>query len=162
MERMVRNVKHLSQLLESRHWKLATAESCTGGLLAAACTDVAGASAWFERGFVTYSNESKMEMLGVSAQILATEGAVSQAVAHAMAQGALARSQAQVAVAVTGIAGPTGGSDKKPVGTVWFGLAVNDKGTTRVETTQRQFPGDRSAIREASVGFAIALVLSLI
>lgn len=162
MERMVRNVKHLSQLLESRHWKLATAESCTGGLIAAACTDVAGSSAWFERGFVTYSNESKMEMLGVSAKTLAEHGAVSQAVAHAMAQGALARSQAQVAVAVTGIAGPTGGSDKKPVGTVWFGLAVNDKGTTRVETTQRQFPGHRSAIREASVGFAIALVLSLI
>ena len=162
MERMVRNVKHLAQLLEGRNWKLATAESCTGGLIAAACTDVPGSSAWFERGFVTYSNESKMEMLGIPAKMLDEHGAVSQAVAHAMAQGALARSQAQVAVSVTGIAGPTGGSDKKPVGTVWFGLAVNDKGTTRVETTQRQFPGDRTAVREASVGFAIALVLSLI
>lgn len=162
MERMVRNVKHLAQLLEGRNWKLATAESCTGGLIAAACTDAPGSSAWFERGFVTYSNESKMEMLGIPAKMLDEHGAVSQAVAHAMAQGALARSQAQVAVSVTGIAGPTGGSDKKPVGTVWFGLAVNDKGVTRVETTQRQFPGDRTAVREASVGFAIALVLSLI
>lgn len=162
MVRMVRNVKHLAQLLESRHWKLATAESCTGGLIAAACTELAGSSAWFERGFVTYSNESKMELLGISAKTLAEHGAVSQAVAHAMAEGALARSQAQVAVAVTGIAGPSGGNEEKPVGTVWFGLAVSDKGVTKVQTTQRQFPGDRADIREASVGFAIALVLSLI
>jgi nicotinamide-nucleotide amidase len=103
---------------------LATAESCTGGMIAAACTDLAGSSQWFERGFVTYSNEAKTELLGVPAGLIATHGAVSESVARAMALGAVAHSRAQVAVAVTGIAGPTGGTADKPVGTVWFGWNV--------------------------------------
>ncbi|HEY9067754.1 MAG TPA: nicotinamide-nucleotide amidohydrolase family protein, partial [Burkholderiaceae bacterium] len=99
---------------------IASAESCTGGLIAAACTGIAGSSDWFERGFVTYSNEAKTESLGVPAALIAAHGAVSDAVARAMAEGALAHSRAQIAVAVTGIAGPGGGSPGKPVGTVWM------------------------------------------
>ena len=116
----------LAQQLLARHWMMATAESCTGGLIAAACTDLAGSSAWFERGLVTYSNEAKTELLGVPAELIAQHGAVSEAVARAMAAGALARSQAQVAVAVTGVAGPGGGSASKPVGTVWLAWRSRD------------------------------------
>ena len=114
-------VQQIADLLQQRHWMLATAESCTGGMIAAACTDVAGSSAWFERGFVTYSNEAKTDLLGVDASLIATQGAVSQAVVEAMAAGAVARSKAQVSVAVTGVAGPGGGTPDKPVGTVWLG-----------------------------------------
>ena len=108
----------LAERLKAHHWRLATAESCTGGLIAASCTELSGSSDWFERGFVTYSNEAKTEMLGVDAALIAAHGAVSEPVARAMAEGALARSRADIAVAVTGIAGPTGGSADKPVGTV--------------------------------------------
>ncbi len=116
----------LGARLAARRALCVTAESCTGGLVAGAITDVAGSSAWFDRGFVTYSNEAKMELLGVPAATLAQHGAVSEAIARAMAEGALARSRASVAVAITGIAGPGGGSPEKPVGTVCFAWAVRD------------------------------------
>ena len=118
----------LADALRARRWMLATAESCTGGLIAGACTEMAGSSEWFERGFVTYSNAAKSELLGVPASLIARHGAVSEPIARAMAAGALAHSHAQVSVAVTGIAGPGGGSLEKPVGTVWLGWQVKDAG----------------------------------
>ena len=144
----------LAQALRARGLKLATAESCTGGLIAAACTAVAGSSEWFERGFVTYSNEAKAGSLGVDAQLIAAHGAVSREVALAMADGALAQanSRAQVAVAVTGIAGPGGGSSDKPVGTVWLATAREGE-LTLAELLQLH--GDRTAIREQTVHRAL-------
>lgn len=133
----------------------ATAESCTGGLIAGALTEIAGSSDVVDRGFVTYSNEAKMEMLGVPAALLEAHGAVSEPVARAMAEGALARSRAGVTVAVTGVAGPGGGSAEKPVGTVWFG-ASRRGGTTVSERVV--FPGNRSAVREATVRYALGLL----
>jgi nicotinamide-nucleotide amidase len=127
-------------------------------LISAACTDLAGSSAWFERGFVTYSNDAKTELLGVPARLLARAGAVCEDVARAMALGALAHSQAQVAVAVTGVAGPTGGSPAKPVGTVWFGFAVPGQ----VITEKRQFEGDRAAVRSATVQHAFTRLVALL
>ena len=139
----------------ARGWMLATAESCTGGLIAGALTEIAGSSDVVERGFVTYSNRAKAELLGVDPGLIATGGAVSQGVAAAMAQGALDRASVQLAVAVTGVAGPGGGSADKPVGTVWFGLAT----TGRAVITERQvFPGDRAAIRRATVLHALGLL----
>jgi nicotinamide-nucleotide amidase len=138
-------VRQLAEQLTARGWHMATAESCTGGLIAAACTELAGSSAWFERGFVTYSNEAKTELLGVDAALIASHGAVSEAVARAMAEGALQRAGVDVAVAVTGIAGPTGGSADKPVGTVWLAWAWRGQATL----AERQlFEGDRATIRE--------------
>jgi nicotinamide-nucleotide amidase len=148
----------LADLLLKRQWKLATAESCTGGLIAAACTELSGSSNWFERGFVTYSNEAKTELLDVDATLIASHGAVSEAVVRAMAQGALQHSHAQVAVAVTGVAGPTGGSAEKPVGTVWFGWATPQGTTSRVH----HFAGDRVAVRAATVHQALATLLGLL
>ena len=135
---------------------VATAESCTGGMIAAALTDVPGCSDVVDRGFVTYSNAAKTEMLGVPALLIEQQGAVSAPVAAAMAEGALQRSQAAVAVAVTGIAGPGGGSADKPVGLVWFGLAR--RGTETV-TVRRVFDGDRAAVRAQTVAAALMLVL---
>jgi nicotinamide-nucleotide amidase len=129
---------------------LATAESCTGGMIAAACTDLAGSSEWFERGFVTYSDEAKTELLGVDAALIEANGAVSEVVARAMAFGAVRHSRARVSVAVTGIAGPTGGSQDKPVGTVWFGFMVDG----RLTSETRRFDGDRGAVRRATVAYA--------
>lgn len=148
----------VADLLLKNEFKLVTAESCTGGLIAATCTDLAGSSGWFERGFVTYSNEAKMELLGVDAPLLQRDGAVSEGVARAMVLGALAHAHAQVAVAVTGVAGPTGGSPAKPVGTVWFGLAVPGL----VLTEQRHFAGDRAAVRAATVRHALARLVALL
>jgi nicotinamide-nucleotide amidase len=148
----------LANLLLIRNQKLVTAESCTGGMIAAACTDLAGSSAWFERGFVTYSNEAKTEMLGVSAALIAAHGAVSEPVARAMALGALAHSRGHMAVAVTGIAGPTGGSAHKPVGTVWFGFARQGQSQTECQV----FAGDRAAIRTAAVRHALSRVFDLL
>ncbi len=148
----------LADLLRQKQWMLATAESCTGGLIAAACTDLAGSSDWFERGFVTYSNEAKTELLGVDASLIATQGAVSEAVARAMAQGALARSRAHVTVAVTGVAGPSGGSADKPVGTVWFGWSAGGQ----VRTECRQFSGDRATVRLATVQHALQTLTVLL
>jgi nicotinamide-nucleotide amidase len=141
----------ISAQLLTHGWMLATAESCTGGMIAAACTDLAGSSQWFERGFVTYSNAAKTELLGVPAALIAQHGAVSEPVARAMATGAVARSHAQVAVAVTGVAGPTGGSADKPVGTVWFGWSTDGVVTTEM----RRFAGDRAAVRQATLAHAL-------
>ena len=151
-------VLSLSRLLLDKKLQLATAESCTGGLIAAACTDLAGSSAWFERGFVTYSNDAKMELLGVEERLLRRAGAVCEGVARAMVTGALAHSKAQVAVAVTGVAGPTGGSASKPVGTVWFGFAVPGQ----VVTEKCHFNGDRAAVRAATVRHAFTRLLELL
>jgi len=148
----------LADLLRERHWMMATAESCTGGLIAGACTDLAGSSDWFERGFVTYSNEAKTELLGVDAALIAAHGAVSEPVAQAMAAGAVAHAHARVAVAVTGVAGPTGGSVEKPVGTVWFGWSVDG----RLHTERRRFDGDRAAVRAATVHYALQTLVHLI
>ena len=131
---------------------IATVESCTGGLVARALTETPGSSQWFDRGFVTYSNEAKIDMVGVSAQTLAAFGAVSEPTALEMAGGALARSRARMSLSVTGVAGPGGGSADKPVGTVCFGWAVAD-GRTR--TTTRRFDGDRAAVRWQAALFAL-------
>jgi nicotinamide-nucleotide amidase len=141
----------LADALRARGWRIATAESCTGGAIAAACTAMAGSSDWFDRGFVTYSNGAKAEMLGVHAALIARVGAVSEEVARAMVQGALARSSAQLAVAVTGIAGPGGAVPGKPVGTVW--LAWGD--STHTEAERLQLDGDRDAVRAATVQRAL-------
>jgi nicotinamide-nucleotide amidase len=151
-------VDSLARLLLEKKLMLVTAESCTGGLIAAACTDLAGSSAWFERGFVTYSNDAKMELLGVEERLLRRAGAVCEGVARAMVTGALAHSKAQVAVAVTGVAGPTGGSASKPVGTVWFGFAVPGQ----IITEKCRFAGDRAAVREATVRHAFTRLLELL
>ena len=148
----------VANLLIENGWFLSTAESCTGGLIAAACTDLAGSSAWFERGFVTYSNAAKIELLDVNASLIDTHGAVSEPVARAMAAGALRHSHAQVAIAVTGVAGPSGGSIDKPVGTVWFGFALS----SGVTTEMCHFEGDRAAIRQATVQHALARLAELI
>ncbi len=150
-------VEQLAAQLLQRHWMLATAESCTGGLLAGACTDLSGSSNWFERGFVSYSNAAKSELLGVDAVLIAQHGAVSEAVARAMSAGALARSHAQVAVAVTGVAGPTGGTPDKPVGLVWFGFALPGQ----VLAEKMNFPGDRAAVRAATVRHALQRLVEL-
>ena len=149
--------RRLARQLKDRGWRLATAESCTGGLIAAACTDLSGSSDWFERGFVTYSNEAKCELLGVDAAQIREHGAVSEVVARAMAFGAVRHSHAQVGVAVTGVAGPTGGSAEKPVGTVWFGFMVDG----RLTSETRWFDGDRAAVRAATVQHALQRLVEL-
>ena len=143
--------------LQARGLVLASAESCTGGLIAGAITAIAGSSGWFDRGFVTYSDGAKQEMLGVPAAVLAGYGAVSEAVARAMAEGALAKCAADLAVAVTGIAGPGGGTAAKPVGMVCFGWAFRGR-PTAVGTMQ--FPGDRAAIRALTVRHALEGILN--
>ena len=152
------NLTQISLRLLARRHMLATAESCTGGMIAAACTDLSGSSQWFERGFVTYSNEAKAEMLAVPPGLIEEHGAVSESVARAMADGALAHSRAQVSLAVTGIAGPTGGTEAKPVGTVWFAWCVG--GETHSE--MQHFAGDRAAVRMATVRYALKRLLSLL
>jgi nicotinamide-nucleotide amidase len=138
--------------LTARGWMAATAESCTGGLIAGAITDVSGSSGWFERGFVTYSNEAKIELLGVRPETLSRFGAVSEETARAMVAGALERSRADVAVAVTGVAGPAGGTPEKPVGLVWLAWGVRGGAA---EAVSRRFPGNRAAVREAAVAVAL-------
>ena len=150
------SAEDLIRALRNKGWKLATAESCTGGLVAAAMTDIAGSSDVFDRGFVTYSNNAKSDMLGVPAELILQQGAVSEAVARAMADGALRNSMADVAVAITGVAGPGGGSADKPVGLVHFACATR----LHAQHIERRF-GDigRTAIRTASVDQALQLVL---
>lgn len=138
---------------------LATAESCTGGGIAQALTDISGSSAWFERGFVTYANTAKVEMLGVQQSTLDAHGAVSEATVREMAAGALTHSHAHIALAVSGVAGPTGGTAEKPVGTVWFGWAVRDG---EVHARLHNLKGDRAGIREQSVEIALHGVLNLL
>ncbi len=142
----------LADALRARAWRIATAESCTGGLIAATCTALAGSSDWFERGFVTYSNAAKTEQLGVSAQLIAQHGAVSEPVVRAMAEGALLHSAADIAVAVTGIAGPGGATPDKPVGMVW--LAIAQRGAA-MQAERLQLGGNRAAVRTATVEIAL-------
>lgn len=143
--------------LQARGWLVATAESCTGGMVAAAITDIAGSSGWFERGFVSYSNQSKVDLLGVPVALLKEHGAVSAPCARAMAEGALERSRAQVSLAITGIAGPGGGSADKPVGTVHFAWAG---GGLPVQDAVRCFAGTRAEVRAQSLRFALETLLT--
>jgi nicotinamide-nucleotide amidase len=163
---MLLNQEHFTQyssrliadFLTINKLKLVTAESCTGGMISATCTDLAGSSDWFERGFVTYSNAAKTELLGVDPALIEAHGAVSEPVARAMAFGAIRHSKAQVSIAVTGIAGPTGGSATKPVGTVWFGFSVQGS----LHSEMQHFTGDRAAVREQTVAHALRRVLALL
>lgn len=151
-------VEEVASFLKKNHWQLVTAESCTGGLISSYLTDLPGSSAWFERGFITYSNLSKQEMLGVPEQLILDRGAVSKEVASAMALGALEHSVAQIALAVTGIAGPEGGSDEKPVGTVCFAWAVRNRAPTLLK---RVFNGSREEVRQAACREALIGVVNL-
>ena len=144
-------VLNLADRLRARGWRIAAAESCTGGLIAAACTSVAGSSDWFERGFVSYSNEAKTELLGVPPALIAAHGAVSEEVARAMVEGALAKAPVQLAVAVTGIAGPGGAVPGKPVGTVWLAWGT----AAGVQAERLQLDGDRAAVRHGTVHAAL-------
>jgi nicotinamide-nucleotide amidase len=165
--------EQLGKKLLAAKWRMATAESCTGGWVAKACTDVPGSSGWFECGFITYSNAAKVRDLDVSEQTLAAHGAVSEATVREMAAGALRRAgemrisepyrtRTQVAVAISGIAGPDGGTADKPVGTVWFGLAVRGGEETRVSAERQLFAGDRERVRRCSVRRALELVLAAV
>jgi nicotinamide-nucleotide amidase len=162
-------VETLAEALLQHGWMLTTAESCTGGMIASQCTDVSGSSNWFERGFVSYSNEAKHELLGVDSQLIEQHGAVSKEVVEQMVLGALRHSRAQVAIATSGIAGPTGGSADKPVGTVWFAWATpSDTGPTLdaesawVKTECLHLAGDRAAVREAAVQHALKTLVDLL
>lgn len=148
----------LGLALKASGQMLALAESCTGGMVAELVTSIAGSSHWFERGFVTYSNQAKMDMLGVAAQTLDTYGAVSETTAQAMALGALKHSQAQLAASITGIAGPDGGSIEKPVGTVCFAWAANDG---RMVLATHHFAGNRTQIRQLASQQCLLGLLSL-
>ncbi len=147
------------ELLKAHGLMLATAESCTGGLIAGTITEIAGSSSWFERGFVTYSNQSKMDMLGVTLETLQQHGAVSEATVREMVNGALQHSQAQCALAVTGVAGPGGGTLAKPVGTVWFAWGLKQGETAAV---MHRLDGDRKTIRQQSVCIALQGLLPLL
>jgi len=151
LQELLPQVQALAEALRGRSWRMATAESCTGGLIAAACTQVAGSSDWFERGFVSYSNAAKTELLGVDPALIDAQGAVSEPVARAMVQGALRRSPVQLAVAVTGIAGPGGAVPGKPVGTVWLAWGT----ALAVQAERLQLGGDRDAVRGATVRAAL-------
>ena len=150
-------VQEISQKLLAKHWLLGVAESCTAGGLAYALTEIPGSSAWFERGFVTYSNLAKEDMLAVPHSILAQYGAVSAETAKAMAEGVLQMSPADISLSITGIAGPDGGSQEKPVGTVWFACA--HKGTNTI-TQLHHFTGNRHEIRVAAIDTALTLLLN--
>ena len=142
----------VGQALQKKHLKLAVAESCTGGWVAQVITSIAGSSAWFERGFVVYSNEAKEELLGVSREMLNKFGTVSQQVVVKMAEGALKNSHADISIAITGIAGPDGGSHAKPVGTIWFAWAIQNK---PIQAICRYIDGDRTEIRSQAVAFVL-------
>lgn len=149
-------VSELAQALRARGGFMASAESCTGGMIAAACTDLAGSSEWFERAVVSYSNEAKTALLDVPPALLERHGAVSEAVALAMASGLQRSSGVDLVVAVTGIAGPGGGTPNKPVGTVWFGFAQRrGDGSVHCDSEHRRFEGDRAAVRRATVEHAL-------
>jgi len=152
-------VLQIAEGLSDTGRKLAVAESCTGGWIAKSLTDLPGSSAWFEYGFTTYGNNAKTDMLGVAPGLIDTFGAVSKEVAEAMAMGALARSGADLAVAVTGVAGPDGGTAEKPVGTVWFAWALKDKG---LHSATQCFPGDRNEVRQQTVDRALQGLLPML
>ncbi|MDF5702957.1 nicotinamide-nucleotide amidase [Aeromonas hydrophila subsp. hydrophila] len=149
----------LGKALGQRGWLAATAESCTGGGVATAITDIAGSSGWFDRGFVTYTNEAKQQMLGVSGESLEQHGAVSEAVVLEMARGALAHSSAAISVAISGIAGPGGATEGKPVGTVWFAWADSNG---RHQSLLARFDGDRRQVRQQAVRQALSGLLALL
>lgn len=155
-ERLDVLARRLGELLAARGWRLATAESCTGGWIAKVVTDIPGSSAWFDRGFVTYSDAAKVDMLGVRQETLDDLGAVSEGTVLEMAAGAIARSRAQVSVAVSGIAGPGGGSAEKPVGTVCFAWAIPG---SQVQARRLQFAGNREEVRHQAVGISLELLL---
>lgn len=144
--------QRLGEQLQQRNWRIATAESCTGGGVAAAITAIPGSSAWFEYGIVSYANSAKEKLLGVSSETLAHDGAVSEAVVIEMARGVLALSGADIAVAISGVAGPSGGSPEKPVGTVWFAWAM---ATGEIKTELKRFDGDRAEVQERAVVWAL-------
>jgi len=148
-------IQQLFSLLDQRKMMVATAESCTGGMIAAAITEVAGSSAYFDRGFVTYSNEAKIETLDIQPLTIERFGAVSEQTARMMARGAYAHSNADIAISVTGIAGPGGGSDEKPVGLVYIGLATDD----HAEVHKHNFNGDRQSIRQQTAELAVQHVI---
>lgn len=150
--------KTLAEILLSRNWTVSLAESCTGGLLSAILTELAGSSEWFERGYITYSNEAKTECLDVPAQFIETHGAVSEPVAKAMAEGARVNSGSNVAISITGIAGPSGGTTEKPVGTVCFGWATENQTLTKT----MHFDGDRQAVRQQATAFALTELIALL
>lgn len=150
-------VRKTARELLARGWKLGLAESCTGGWIAHCCTDLAGSSAWFERGFVTYSDEAKAQMLGVDPAAIREHGAVSRDVAEQMAAGVRNKAPVDASIAVTGIAGPDGGTAEKPVGTVWFAWTAGDEG---VSSECRRFDGDREAVRRQTVIHALEGLLS--
>ncbi len=150
--------KTLAQILLSRNWTVSLAESCTGGLVCATLTELAGSSEWFERGYITYSNEAKTECLGVPGQLIDSHGAVSEPVAKAMVQGARVNSGSDVAISITGIAGPSGGSAEKPVGTVCFGWATEHQTLTKTI----YFDGDRQTIRQQATEYALTELISLL
>jgi nicotinamide-nucleotide amidase len=149
-------IAELAERLLAGGRRLVTAESCTGGWIAKSCTDLPGSSRWFLGGAVTYSDELKVSQLGVRRETIAASGAVSEAVVREMARGALERLGGEEAVAVSGVAGPDGGTAEKPVGTVWFGWARRDAGGIEVRAAVEHFPGDREAVRQAAVRRAIA------
>lgn len=155
-------VAELGAAAEAKGVRIATAESCTGGLIAAACTSVSGSSHWFDRGFVTYTESSKEELIEVAPETIASKGVVSEEVARQMALGALRHSHATLAVATTGIAGPTGAEPGKPVGTVCFGFAFRLGEKFCAESATEHFEGDRSAVREAAVLFALKTLLGVV
>ena len=150
--------KTLAQILLSKNWTVSLAESCTGGLICATLTELAGSSEWFERGYITYSNEAKAECLDVSPQLIESYGAVSEEVAKAMAEGARINSGSNVAISITGVAGPSGGSAEKPVGTVCFGWATENQTLTKT----MHFDGDRQMVRQQAVKFALAELIALL
>jgi len=156
---LIESAGALLELLKKHKLMLATAESCTGGLIAAGLTEIPGSSSAFDRGFVTYTNEAKTEMLGVDAALIERVGAVSPEVAKAMAEGALARSTADVAVSCTGIAGPGGGSDAKPVGTVHIGCALRGEAAF---SEHHKLPGHRGDVRGLTVALALSLVEAMV
>ncbi len=157
-EKLYQLAEHVGHTLKAKGLMMASAESCTGGWIAQAVTAVPGSSAWFERGFVTYTYISKREMLGVKAETLETFGAVSLETVREMTEGALARSHAQVAVSVSGTAGPSGGTAQKPVGTVCFGWGASGGA---VQAAVMNFDGDREAVRRQAVAYALERVLAL-
>ena len=150
--------KTLAEILLSRNWTVSLAESCTGGLVSATLTELAGSSEWFERGYITYSNEAKTECLEVPARLIESHGAVSEPVAQAMAEGARINSGSDVAISVTGIAGPSGGTAEKPVGTVCFGWATENQTLTKT----MHFDGERQAVRQQATEFALTELIALL
>jgi nicotinamide-nucleotide amidase len=156
-------IQSIAQILLAKNWRLALAESCTGGLVCAKLTELSGSSTWFERGYITYSNLAKTECLGVPAELIERFGAVSEPVAKAMALGVLTQAGVQVGVSITGIAGPTGGSIEKPVGTVCFGWVISTTSSEQLTVCQTKlFAGDRSAVREQAAQHALTELLQLL